>query len=260
VYFVIWIGLSLVLNRWSAMQDSPTEPRFSQRYKAISSIGIILYVFTITGASIDWVMSLDPHWNSTIYGLIYVAGQELSGLCFCTAVLIVLMRTTRLGTIVKPGQLHDLGKLILAFTMLWAYFSFSQWLIIWSGNLPEEISWYLNRIKGGWGPVALLLVLFQFALPFALLLSRDLKRGGRTLMPLALFIILMRGVDLFWLVVPNFPDTVHNFQLHWVYVVAPIALLGVWLVLFFTYLRTRPLIPLYEPQVPSLLTQSEHGH
>jgi hypothetical protein len=260
IYFAIWIGLSLVLNRWSALQDSPTDPRFSQRYKAVASVGIILYVFSITLASIDWVMSLDPHWNSTIFGLIFVAGQALSALSFCTAMLILLMRTTRLSEIVKPGQLHDLGKLMLAFTMLWAYFSFSQWLIIWSGNLPEEIGWYLNRIRGGWGAVALLLVILQFALPFMLLLSRDLKRHGRTLLPLALFIIFMRGVDLFWMVVPNFPDTVRNFQFHWAYLVAPIALLGVWIVLFFTYLRTRPLIPLYEPQVPSLLSQSEHGH
>jgi hypothetical protein len=260
VYFIVWIGLSLVLNRWSAMQDSPTEPRFTHRYKVVASFGVILYVFTITFAAIDWVMSLDPHWNSTIYGLLFVAGQALSGLSFCTAMLILLMRTTRLGEIVKPGQLHDLGKLMLAFTMLWAYFSFSQWLIIWSGNLPEEITWYLNRIRGGWGAVALLLVILQFALPFLLLLSRDLKRGGRTLLPLALFILFMRLVDLFWLVVPNFQDTEHHFQFHWAYLVAPIALLGAWLATYFTYLRTRPLIPVYEPQVPSLLSQSGHGH
>lgn len=260
LYFLVWNLLTYFLNAWSLEQDRNPDPRIARRMQALSGGGLLAFAVTTTFASFDWLMSLDPHWYSTIYGILTMGGQGLTALALLIVALTWLSRRPPLDAIVVPSHFHDLANLMLAFVMLWAYFSFSQWLIIWSGNLPEEIGWYLNRIRGGWGAVALLLVILQFALPFMLLLSRDLKRHGRTLLPLALFIIFMRGVDLFWMVVPNFPDTVRNFQFHWAYLVAPIALLGVWIVLFFSYLRTRPLIPLYEPQVPSLLSQSEHGH
>ena len=146
----------------------------------------MLYALSISFASVDWVMSLDPHWGSTIYGLIFLAGQGLSALCFCIIILTVLTRYRPYSEIIKPTQFHDLGKLTLAFVMLFAYFSFSQWLIIWSGNLPDEISWYLHRIRGGWGYIILAIVAFHFALPFALLLSRERKRAGRRLIGLAI--------------------------------------------------------------------------
>jgi hypothetical protein len=149
----------------------------------------------------------------------------------------------------------------MAFTMVWAYFSFSQWLIIWMANLPEEISWYLHRIKNGWQAVALLLILLQFALPFLLLLSRSLKRDARKLVPVALLIIVMRVVDLFWLVAPNpFPGAnPPHFTLHWTYVVVPVALMGFWLALFSWNLSKRPLLVATDPQLPRLWERS-HGH
>jgi hypothetical protein len=212
---------------------------------------------------VDWVMSLDPHWFSTIYGMLFIAGQGLSSLAFAICILVLLSPFPPMREIVREDRLHDLGKLMLAFTMVWAYFSFSQWLIIWMANLPEEISWYLHRIKNGWQAVALLLIVLQFALPFLLLLSRSLKRDARKLVPVALLIIVMRWVDLYWLVAPNpFPGAGpedHHFALHWTYVVVPVALMGLWLALFSWNLSKRPLLVATDPQLPRLWERS-HGH
>jgi hypothetical protein len=206
-------------------------------------------------------MSLDPSWGSTIYGLIFIAGQGLSALSFSVVMLTILTRYRPYREIVKPMQFHDIGKLMLAFVMLWAYFSFSQWLIIWSGNLPDEIGWFLNRIRGGWGVVALIIILFHFALPFALLLSRELKRAGRRLIGLAIFLMFMRVVDIYWYVVPNFAHARGHFYFSIWYVIAPLALGGLWLAYFFRNFRQRLLLPAYEPQMPLLLSQgSGHGH
>jgi hypothetical protein len=175
--------------------------------------------------------------------------------------LTLLTRYSPYREIIKPTQFHDLGKLMLAFVMLFAYFSFSQWLIIWAGNLPEEISWYLNRIRGGWGVVALIIILFHFALPFALLLSRERKRAGSRLIGLAVFLMFMRVVDIYWYVVPNFAHERGHFYLSIWYVLVPLAVGGVWLAYFFYNFRQRPLLPLYEPQIPNFLQQgSGHGH
>jgi hypothetical protein len=222
---------------------------------------LLLYALTISFASVDWVMSLDPHWGSTIYGMIFMAGEGLSALAFCIIMLTVLTGYRPYREIIKPEQFRDLGKLMLAFVMLFAYFSFSQWLIIWAGNLPEEISFYLNRIRGGWGIVALVIILFHFALPFALLLSKERKKDGRRLIWLAVLLMFMRLVDIYWYVVPNFAHARGHFYFSVWYLVAPIGIGGLWLAFFFYNLRQRPLLPIYEPQVPSLLNQgSGHGH
>jgi hypothetical protein len=260
IYFVVWLGLDHVLNKRSAVQDQPVVGR-QPRFQLLSGLGLVLYALTISFAAVDWVMSLDPHWGSTIYGLIFIAGEGLSALAFCIIMLTVLTRYSPMREIIKPEQFHDLGKLMLAFVMLFAYFSFSQWLIIWAGNLPEEISWFLNRIHGGWGMVALAIILFHFALPFALLLSRDLKRDGRRMFWLAVLLMFMRLVDIYWYVVPNFAHAQGHFYFSLWYLVAPIGMGGLWLAYFFHNLRQLPLLPAYEPQMPSLLHQgSGHGH
>jgi len=176
IYFVIWVALSLLLTRLSWKQDEDASPDVWRKMKVISGIGILLWAWTLTGASVDWGMSLDAHWYSTIYGMIFMIGEALSTMAFTIIVLSALSKYSPMSEVVRADRLHDLGKLLLAFTMVWAYFSFSQWLIIWMANLPDEISWYLHRIKNGWGYVALLLIFVQFALPFALLLSRERKR------------------------------------------------------------------------------------
>jgi hypothetical protein len=158
-----------------------------------------------------------------------------------------------MSEVLTPRHLHDLGKFLLALVMVWAYFSFSQFLIIWAGNLPEEIPWYRARLNGGWQFVALALVFGHFALPFALLLSRDLKRNFKLLAGIAIFILCMRCVDLYWIVTPDFHG---SFALSWMDVAAPVGLIGIWLWYFLTQLEKRPLMPLKEPQLEEALA---HG-
>jgi hypothetical protein len=212
----------------------------------VSAPGLLLYVITMTLASVDWIMSLDPHWYSTIFGFILVAGQGLAGFALVIAVLAALSDVEPLNRYLKPG-LHflDLGKLLLAFVMLWAYFSFSQLLIIWAGNLPEEIPFFYNRFRGGWQYVSLLILLGHFSLPFVLLLSRDLKRHPHLLAKVAIFVLFMRVIDLIWLVEPMFPH--QGFPIHWMDVALPVGLTGVWVFLFARNLRSRALLPLNDP-------------
>jgi len=257
VYFLIWGFWTWTLTRRGDRQDAPIEPGVL-KFQGFSGLGLVLYALTASFAAVDWTMSLDPHWGSTMYGFIFLVGQGLSALCFSIIMLTVLTRYSPYRDIIKPVQFHDIGKLTLAFVMLFAYFSFSQWLIIWSGNLPDEISWFLMRIRGAFGWVIIGIVLLHFALPFALLLSRDRKRAGRRLIPIAILLMIMRLVDIYWYTIPNFHDG-QWFSI-W-YLAAPIGLGGLWVWAFFYFFRQRLLLPLYEPQVPSFLHQKAgHGH
>jgi hypothetical protein len=252
VYFVIWMGMAYFLNRWSTEQDS-IAGQSTLRFRALSSIGLVIYSLTISFAVIDWVMSLQARWISTIYGLIFVAGEALSALCFCVVIETILGKRKPMSDYLTETQVHDHGKLILAFVMVWTYFNFSQWLIIWAGNLPEEIPWYVRRLNGGWEYVGLFLVLFQFAIPFALLLSRQLKRHARTLVRLASWILLMRMIDIFWHVEPSSHPTFHVSVWHFT-VLAGIG--GLWMAYFFHNIRARPLLPINAPQTLRLLEPS----
>src|SRR6185503_15886076 len=200
----IWLALAFFLNRWSKLQDQTGERRYAKNMRVLSGPGFVLFVFTVTFASIDWFMSLDPEWSSTIYGFIFVASWALSALAFVIAVLAMLTKYEPLKNIVAPLHFHDLGKLLLALVMLWSYFAFSQFLIIWSGNLPEEIRWYLPRIHGTWGAIALLVVVLHFAFPFLFLLSRSFKRNASKLVIVAVLILVMRLIDLLWMITPSF--------------------------------------------------------
>ncbi len=243
IYFAIWCALSFFLTQWSAEQDHPPMRDNSGRFKALSGPGLILYGLTITFAVIDWIMSIDPSWISTIFGLSFLIGQVLSALCFAVVVERILFRYKPMSELLKPEQVHDHGKFMLAFIMVWAYFSFSQWLIIWAGNLPEEITWYMRRLNGGWGYVGLFLVLFHFVVPFVMLISRPFKRDITRLVWLAAWLLLMRDVDLFWVIEPNFSTT---FNITWLDVVVPIAMGGLWLAYFFRNLSAMPLVPAYD--------------
>jgi hypothetical protein len=220
----------------------------------LSGPGLVFWGFAVTFMATDWVLSADPHWFSTMFGLLFIAGQGLSSMAFLITLLVLLSYRPPLAEILTPRHLHDLGKLLLANVMVWAYFSFSQFLIIWAGNLPNEITWYRERLNGGWQFFALLLVLGHFALPFALLLSRDLKRNFKLLASIAVFILLMRYVDLYWLVAPDFRQG--QFGLSWMDLVAPVALGGIWLAWFLVQLEQRPLLPLNDPNLQEAL---EHG-
>jgi hypothetical protein len=249
-YFAIWNLLSFLLTKWSKQTDRPGAPDNTQRFKAVSGPGLILYGFTISFAAIDWVMSLDPSWVSTIFGLIILIGEVLSAMCFAVVVERILFNYRPMSEILKPDFVHDHGKWMLAFTMVWAYFNFSQWLIIWAGNLPAEITFYLKRLSGGWGLIGLTLVLFHFAIPFGILLSRPFKRDIRRLAWLAAWLLLMRYLDLFWIIEPNFSNTL-SFTV--ADVIVPVAIGGIWLADFFRNLAALPLLPAYDPETHEVL-------
>ena len=253
-YFAVWNVLSFLLSKWSMQTDSPNAPDNSGRFKAVSGPGLILYGFTISFASIDWIMSLDPSWISTIFGLIILIGEVLSAMCFAVVVERILFDYKPMSEMLKPDFVHDHGKWMLAFIMVWAYFNFSQWLIIWAGNLPSEITFYLRRINGGWGWVAMTLVLFDFAIPFAMLLSRPFKRNIRKLVWVAVLLIFMRYVDLFWIIEPNFSKT---FAITVADAVVPIAIGGIWLWYFFRNLASLPLLPAYDQDAHEVLQPAE---
>jgi hypothetical protein len=205
---------------------------------------------TATFAAVDWIMSLEPHWFSTIYGVWFIVGQVLATLALMVIMLRALSSQAPFAGTVTPQHFHDLGNLMLAFTMLWAYVSFSQFLIIWSGNLPEEIPWYLQRLGSGWQAIALFLVLFHFAVPFVLLLLRDVKTKMQRIAALAGFMLAMRLVDLFWVIMPAFGNHAGGSgpHLHWLDVTAPVGVGGVWIAFFAWQLKSRPLLPVHNPQ------------
>jgi hypothetical protein len=241
-YLGLWIAISHLLARWSVALDEQDDPRIAGRMRMLSGGGLPALALTITFASIDWAMSLDPHWFSTIYGVIFLVGQGLSALAFVVVVLALLRDEEPLRSALGAETVHDLGKLLLAFVMLWAYVCLSQFLIIWSGNLPEEIPWYLHRLEGGWRLAGAGIVLFHFVLPFLLLLSRDLKRDARRLGLVAAAILAARMVDLFWLVGPDLRG--HGAGLHWMDAAALAGIGGTWVAVFAHLLSSRPLVPL----------------
>jgi hypothetical protein len=256
IYFVVWLALMLIFNHWSRQQDvNQSDRSLRRRFKMLAGPGIILYVFVMTFAAIDWSMSISPHWASTIYGFLFVAGQLISSMSLMIAVVALLARTAPMAGLIQDRHLHDLGKLLLAFVMLFAYFDFSQLLIIWSGNQPEEINFYRSRLYGGWGYVAVIVLLFHFFVPFFLLLSRDLKRNMRLLPKVAIWMIFMRLVDLFWMTRPEF--TVRALP-SWIDVVVPIALIGLWLGYFAFNLQKMPMLPLGDPKLPEAIAHHEH--
>ena len=257
IYFAIWLALAYFLNRWSLLQDRTADSKYTKNMRVLSGPGMVLFVFTVSFASIDWFMSLDWEWSSTIYGFIFVAAWSLSALAFTIAVMAALSKHEPMNNVVAQLHFHDLGKLLLALVMLWSYFAFSQFLIIWSGNLPEEIGWYLPRIHGAWGVIALAVIVLHFAFPFLFLLSRSLKRHAGKLVIVAVLILVMRLVDLFWMIEPNF--TGGEFHFSWMDLVAPIAMGGLWLGVFARALSQRPLIPINDPLYETVLEQ-KHAH
>ncbi len=250
-YFAIWIGVTYFLNKWSVEQDRTAEPLLTRRLQVLSGPGLVLYGLTATFASIDWAMSLEPHWLSTIYGVMFIVGQVLATLALMIPMALLLADREPLSNVVSPAYLVDLGNFLLAFVMLWAYMAFSQYIVIWSGNLPEEIPWYLHRTTGGWQWIALFLIIFHFAVPFLLLLSRVTKRSVQMLSAVAAALIVARFVDLFWLVVPAFHHT--GVHIHWMDLVAPIGIGGIWMWFFIWQLKGRSLLPLHDPRLAGIL-------
>lgn len=255
IYFLAWLTLAHFLYRWSGEQDRTGDPRIVVRLRKLSGGGIVLWGFMVTFAAFDWVMSLEPHWFSTIFGLLFITGQGLGALAFVAAIAFLLSPRDDFGPVLMPTILNDVGNLMLAFVMLWAYMSFSQLLIIWSGNLPEEIAWYMHRIGGGWKYVAMTLALFYFAVPFLILLGRGNKRQLPRLAALGAGILVVRLVDLFFLIAPDFYK--NRLTVHWLDVATVAAVGGIWLTVFAWRLEQRPLLAPNDPELEPALAR-EH--
>ena len=255
-YFVIWFVFAFVLNHLSSDQDRRADHRPSGWLQSLSGPGLALLFLTGTFSAIDWLMSLEPHWSSTIYGSLVIVGEALATLAMMIAVVVFLSADQPMAEAATPDRLNDLGNLMLAFTMIWAYMSFMQYLIIWCGNLPEEIPWYLRRTRGGWQWVALALSLFHFFLPFFVLLFRESKRQSRLIVQVAILVLAMHWVDLIWLVVPASSDPASP-RIPWVELplslVAMLGIGGFCTSFFIGHLKGRPLIPLNDPHLNEVI-------
>lgn len=265
LYFGLWIVMSTLLNKWSANQDKSEDFEESAKWlgkaTAFSGPSLVFFVLIVSFATIDWTMTLDPHWFSTIWGFLYVAGWALSCFSFAVVILAFLADREPMNKILGKKHFHDIGKLMLALVMVWAYFNFSQFLIIWSGNIPEETIWLLARMKDGWGWIGLILILFHFAFPYLVLLSRDIKRNRKYLAIMAIFILVLRVVDMFYHIAPS-PSSVTGregiaFSPFWVlYVVGALGVFGLWAWFFLGELAKRPIVPIRDPFLDNAI---EHG-
>lgn len=248
--FVIWTIFATIFSRLSLRQDKTGDGRLQKKMQRLAAGGIILHVLAVTSCAIDWLMSLTPHWMSTIFGFYVIIGQGVAALAFIIIMSVFLSGRAPLAGRFRPDHFHDYGKLLLGFIMIWAYFSVSQFLIIWSGNLPEETTWYMARMNGGWKLFSLALVLLHFVLPFVVLLSRNLKRDGGRLVKVALMMLVVRWLDLHWVVAPAFSE---HANLHPLDLTTALALGGTWFFFFTRELRSRSLLPDREPGLKEAL-------
>jgi hypothetical protein len=257
LFFVIWSLLARFLGQWSQEQDSTADAAPTRRLRRLSGPGIVLYPVTATFAYVDWVMSLEADWYSTIFPVIMLIGQILTTIAFGILLLAWFQNEPPIAGVLTPTHLHHLGNLLLAFVMFWTYVAFSQLLIIWSGNLPHEIAWYLHRSSGGWKWIVIFLALFHFFIPFFLLLFRASKRKLQRLAALAAMIFLAHVVNIFWMVKPTFVST--GIRLHWMDFAAPVGVGGIWVALFLQALKKAPLLPQQDPGLQfSVLHEPAH--
>jgi hypothetical protein len=258
VYFAAWILIEVVLNKLSREQDRTGDPSLAPRMSTISGPSFVVWALFITGAAIDWVMSLEPHWFSTIYGFLFIVISGLAALCFSVLVVRLLADTEPMSEAIEPKRMNDLGNLMLALVMLWTYMSFSQFLIIWAGNLKDEIPWYMVRAFGPWAGVAAFLLVFHFAVPFLSLLQRQLKRRVQTLAVIATLILALTLVDVYWLVVPAYETKTPELLPLLMDVFAVIGIGGIWLAAFLAQLKKQPLIAPHDTRFAAIL-EHEHG-
>jgi len=263
--FAIWSFYMLRLNALGLKRDADlpeNTPYWIKKLENISGLGIVMYSLTMTAAVIYWVMSMDPTWYSSVYGLLFLVGQGYTVLAFSIIVSISLSKYEPFKTLLRVTEQHDLGKMTFAFVMLNIYLAFAQFLIIWSGNLPEEIPWYLDRIRGHWGIIITLDFIFHWLIPFSMLLSRDLKRNKSRLIRVCQWMIFAKAFDLFWLIEPNFKDAARNLHFSFgilEYAAVPVAMVAIWIAFFCTRLQARPLVQVNDPHLAEIL-EPEHAH
>jgi hypothetical protein len=268
IYFVLFGFMAYLLTGWGEKQDRTDglvgAERLMDKASRFSGPMMVIYALIVTFAVVDWVMLLDPHWFSTIWGLLFLVGWALSTFAFSIVLLAYLNDKAPMNAILTPRHFHDLGKLLLALTMVWAYFNFSQYLIIYSGNIPEETTWFITRSHGGWGVIGILLIVFHFAFPFLILLNQEFKKRARWIATLGVFILFMRLLDMFWNIAPTPRITEGivdgSFYVSWMDIVAPVAIGGIWLWWFLGSYLKRPLVPVNDPFYPSAVTHGRGGH
>ncbi|MGE3241829.1 MAG: hypothetical protein AB7G28_02690 [Pirellulales bacterium] len=261
IYFVVWIAIGWLLILSSPNDETQTDSPRSRRLQRTSALGFIAYGLTITLAAVDWVMSLEPEWYSTMYGVLYMGGQAVSGMSFALVAVLLLGQFEPWSRTITSQRRNDLGNLLLAFVMFWAYVAFMQYLVIWSGNLPEENVWYLRRSQGGWQYLVISLMALHFAVPFSLLLSRSQKRDARGIFRVAILLLVMRYVDLYWLVVPGFQHGQYSdkwLSFHWLDLATMSAIGGGWLALFGWRLLARVQLPIYDPELVEAADERTH--
>jgi hypothetical protein len=257
IYFAIWNLLAFLLNKWSAEQDRTADVRLKDRMSSLAAPGTILWALSWSWAMLDWVMSLEPTWYSSIYGMVFMVIACLGTLSFCVLILRLLNDYEPLRESYEPSHLNDIGNLMLAFTLLWTYMSFAQFLIIWSGNLKQEIPWYKVRAFTSWGYIAAALLIFHFFVPFFILLQRRVKRRLESLSRLALWMMVVTLVDVYWLVVPAFPNMRSGPHVSLIDIFAVIGIGGIWVGSYMVQLKKMPLLPLHDPRFEGVL---EHSH
>jgi len=243
-YFMIWFLLVSLLNKYSSQQDKGSTEQLTKRMRAVSAVGMFLFAITITLAAFDWLMSLDAHWYSTIYGVYVFAGSFLALLAVLVLIVLCLRSKGILKDAITSEHDHDLGKLMFAFTIFWGYMAFSQYLLIWYGNIPEETVWFLHRWTGSWKTASLVLVFGQFVVPFFVLFPQTIKRIPVVMKLVALWLLIMHWVDLYWLIMPSLHHEVH---FSWMDLTSMVGIGGVFLWFFWRGMTSRPLVPIKDP-------------
>jgi hypothetical protein len=247
IYFAIWIGLAVVLRRWSVAQDRTGDPVYMRRFQAMAGPGLILYAFAASLAAIDWIMALEPHWFSTIFGMLVLVGQALAAMAWAIVCAEALAGRRLLKSLAPASAWQDTGGMTIAFVLMWAYMAYSQYIIIWSGDLPHETSFFVHRRAGAWAYVALVMMIIHFFLPFFLLLFGGLKRNTVTLAMIAWVLLAAHLVNEFWTVAPSWRT--HGLTVTWLDLLLPVAIGGLWIAAFAASLHGRPLVPLHDPRL-----------
>lgn len=262
-YFIVWGILTLVLNKLSDKQDATADPRIKGKLANLSGPGMVLFFLTMTFAGIDWLLSLEPHYFSTMYGPVIMSGQALGSMAMIISVMYLLTKYSDMNKVMSPGHFHDLGKFMFAATMFWAYVNFSSYLITWGANIAEETPYYLRRMSGGWVYVSMAMIAFHFILPFVVLLNRDIKRNPKALIKIAYYIIALRFMDLCWLVLPsNTHEQITSKMEASTILIALAAVVGIgglWFFLFLKLLTKKPLLPVNDPYLKEAL-EFRGGH
>jgi len=244
-FFFVWIWIALRLRKYSLEQDGTTDAAPTRRARFISGPGIVIYGLLITFASVDWIVSLEKDWYSTMFGVIVFGGQILTALAFGVILVALFQNQEPFASTVNKVHYHHLGNLLLTFVLFWTYVSFGQLLIIYSGDIPHELEWYLHRIAGGWKAVVAVIAMFHFFLPFFLLLFRAVKRHVAVITTLSVLLFVVHIVDTYWLVMPTLHQ--HGISVSWLDFTLPIGVGGLWIAGFLWFLKSAPLLPRNDP-------------